>query len=365
MSKTRGVRTAVEQVVCRVAAAFLACMLMMAATAQAHSGRTDGSGGHKDNKNKSGLGYYHYHCNGKPAHLHTDGICPYDPKDQITVKNMPASLYVGDAVALTWTVEAYSGSDWVEWSSSDESVATVSAKGRITAVAPGKVEIMATLRNGSKSYPLKVSNRLITEVKVSAPKDHLPVGSIMQASAAISPANATNCAMKWSSSNENVAIALPDGKILALGEGKTTITAEAQDGSKKRSSMKLTATAAPRDELDADVIMAQLPEDYQFAVKPGSAAAAFVQQLGLPFTWLEMLLKEGTSGQDVLSMKVRMQELGYFSAGASLSEQYNATTTERVKLFQQVNGLRQTGTADTDMLLLLFSDAAKANPDRK
>lgn len=26
----------------------------------AHSGRTDSSGGHKDNKNKSGLGYYHY-----------------------------------------------------------------------------------------------------------------------------------------------------------------------------------------------------------------------------------------------------------------------------------------------------------------
>lgn len=43
---------------------------------EAHSGRTDSSGGHKDNKNKSGLGSYHYHCGGNPAHLHTDG-CPY------------------------------------------------------------------------------------------------------------------------------------------------------------------------------------------------------------------------------------------------------------------------------------------------
>lgn len=43
----------------------------------AHSGRTDSSGGHKDNKNKSGLGYYHYHCGGNPAHLHTNGVCPY------------------------------------------------------------------------------------------------------------------------------------------------------------------------------------------------------------------------------------------------------------------------------------------------
>lgn len=46
-------------------------------TVQAHSGRTDSSGGHHDNKNVSGLGSYHYHCGGHPAHLHDDGVCPY------------------------------------------------------------------------------------------------------------------------------------------------------------------------------------------------------------------------------------------------------------------------------------------------
>lgn len=45
--------------------------------AEAHSGRTDANGGHHDNKNKSGLGSYHYHCGGYPAHLHTNGVCPY------------------------------------------------------------------------------------------------------------------------------------------------------------------------------------------------------------------------------------------------------------------------------------------------
>lgn len=48
-----------------------------AATVEAHSGRTDSSGGHKDNKNASGLGSYHYHCGGNPAHLHDGGACPY------------------------------------------------------------------------------------------------------------------------------------------------------------------------------------------------------------------------------------------------------------------------------------------------
>lgn len=30
----------------------------------AHSGRTDSNEGHRDNKNKSELGNYHYHCGG-------------------------------------------------------------------------------------------------------------------------------------------------------------------------------------------------------------------------------------------------------------------------------------------------------------
>ena len=46
-------------------------------TTEAHGGRTDSNGGHRDNKNKSGLGSYHYHCGGHPAHLHPNGVCPY------------------------------------------------------------------------------------------------------------------------------------------------------------------------------------------------------------------------------------------------------------------------------------------------
>ena len=45
--------------------------------AEAHPGRTDANGGHRDNKNVSGLGSYHYHCGGHPAHLHPNGVCPY------------------------------------------------------------------------------------------------------------------------------------------------------------------------------------------------------------------------------------------------------------------------------------------------
>lgn len=69
-------------------------------TVEAHSGRTDASGGHRDNKNKSGLGPYHYHCGGYPAHLHTNGVCPYDSASAETESSSaaaytPASSYVG------------------------------------------------------------------------------------------------------------------------------------------------------------------------------------------------------------------------------------------------------------------------------
>lgn len=71
----------------RMAATLFICLTVTVATpttfmdtmstVEAHSGRTDRYGGHKDNKNKSGLGPYHYHCGGNPAHLHENGVCPY------------------------------------------------------------------------------------------------------------------------------------------------------------------------------------------------------------------------------------------------------------------------------------------------
>lgn len=62
----------------RIASLLLAATIALTpATSLGHGGKTDSSGGHKDNKNKSGLGGYHYHCGGSSAHLHKDGKCPY------------------------------------------------------------------------------------------------------------------------------------------------------------------------------------------------------------------------------------------------------------------------------------------------
>lgn len=54
--------------------------------ASAHSGRTDGSGGHRDTRNVSGLG------RGYPAHLHKNGVCPYrTPAKKTTTPAKPVT----------------------------------------------------------------------------------------------------------------------------------------------------------------------------------------------------------------------------------------------------------------------------------
>jgi len=158
--------------------------------AYGHSGRTDSSGGHRDNKNKSGLGSYHYHCGGYPAHLHKNGVCPYSPSSSKksqktnTSSSKPSSnsktttsskkttstkpttieatkiqinenikrMTVGKNEKLTATITPYNTSNKnITWKSSDETIATVNTMGEITAKRPGNVNITASTTNGKTS----------------------------------------------------------------------------------------------------------------------------------------------------------------------------------------------------------------------
>ena len=141
----------------------------------AHSGRTDSNGGHKDNKNKSGLGSYHYHCGGNPPHLHTNGVCPYSAtsssssSSKTTTKTSTSSntssttvksinitssieekeINIGDNITLNAVISPSSSTDKsIDWSSSDTKVAEVSKNGEVKAKGEGNVVITATASNG-------------------------------------------------------------------------------------------------------------------------------------------------------------------------------------------------------------------------
>ncbi|GAU78573.1 YHYH domain-containing protein [Fusibacter sp. 3D3] len=85
----------------------LCFILTFTVISDAHSGRTDGNGGHKDNQNKSGLGYYHYH-HGYGPHLHPDGVCPYAvTKPSVNVSNSDKSTSSVSSVTVNNETQYY------------------------------------------------------------------------------------------------------------------------------------------------------------------------------------------------------------------------------------------------------------------
>uniref|UniRef100_A0A6C0KGJ5 Peptidase S53 domain-containing protein n=1 Tax=viral metagenome TaxID=1070528 RepID=A0A6C0KGJ5_9ZZZZ len=121
----------------------------------------------------------------------------------------------------------------VTWSSSNSMYASVSSSGLITAVSAGTVTITATTVDGSKTATMSINvNVPVASVGITPSSTTLAVNQTYQVSAVVLPANATNKAVTWSSSNAVVASVSSSGLITAVSAGTVTITATTVDGSK-------------------------------------------------------------------------------------------------------------------------------------
>ena len=196
----------------RVCVFALLLSISLTVSVSAHSGRTDSSGGHRDNKNASGLGSYHYHCGGHPAHLHEGGVCPYAPKADWKLNCDSCVLIKGKTRNLKVT-----GTDeTVSWSSSDETVATVDEKGKVTAVSKGDVVITARSGNSEKSCEVKVEAPRLNRKKVTLTSDETCKLKV----------SGTDQRITWSSSDKDIVSVSRNGEVSARGTGKATITAK-------------------------------------------------------------------------------------------------------------------------------------------
>lgn len=126
------------------------------------------------------------------------------------------------------------------WTSSEPSVASVTNGGLVTAVSSGVATITAKTQDGGYIATC--------EVMVALPEDpNIPVagvelntsrveldqaGDVYQLKADVLPANATNKAVTWVSSNPNVATVSDNGLVTAVSEGSATITVTTEDGQK-------------------------------------------------------------------------------------------------------------------------------------
>lgn len=122
-------------------------------TVEAHSGRTDSRGGHKDNKNKSGLGSYHYHCGGYPAHLHENGVCPYSGS-KTSSSSTSTTTSTTTATTTTATTSKYNYSYTAKYKSASTDFSNRSAKGQfsqeIVAQMPNYSDMTASLLSQSE-----------------------------------------------------------------------------------------------------------------------------------------------------------------------------------------------------------------------
>ncbi len=153
----------------------------------------------------------------------------------VSLDKTEASIMEGTTLTLTATIAPANATNQnVSWSSSDQSVATV-ANGVVTAVAPGNCTITVTTEDGGKTATcaLTVTSATIAVTGVSLNHSTLdiPEGKTATLVATVAPANATNQAVTWSSSNESIATVV-NGVVTGVKEGNCTITVTTVDGGK-------------------------------------------------------------------------------------------------------------------------------------
>ncbi|MBQ3390753.1 MAG: Ig-like domain-containing protein [Firmicutes bacterium] len=159
--------------------------------------------------------------------------------EQYTTTTSPA--YAMSALGI----ESYS----VKWSVDNPSVATISEDGVLTPVSAGKVSVTAQATIDGSTKTAKKTITVAEPVRVTGIKLNATTASLNKGqdgsdskklTASITPTTATNKAVSWTSSDEDVATVDANGNVKAAGAGTATITAASQDGSEKTASCQVT-----------------------------------------------------------------------------------------------------------------------------
>ena len=152
--------------------------------------------------------------------------------ESITLDKAELSLEPGQSETLTATLLPENATDkTVTWSTSNAQVATVE-NGQVTAVAEG--EAVVTAKAGEKEATCKVTvkKKVIEVESISLDKTEITLepGKSETLTATVTPDNATDKTVIWTTSNAQVAT-VENGQVTAVAEGEAVITAKA--GSKE------------------------------------------------------------------------------------------------------------------------------------
>lgn len=161
--------------------------------------------------------------------------CTITVAQLITSISMQGSLEMntGNTYRLSVSISPASATGKsLKWNSSNGNVATVSGDGTVTAKSPGTANITCVTTDGSKkSATCTVTVKQgVTGITLNKTSATIGVGNSTQLTANVSPSNATNKSVKWSSSNTGVATVNGNGQVTGVGVGTTTITCRSSDG---------------------------------------------------------------------------------------------------------------------------------------
>lgn len=172
------------------------------------------------------------------AEASIDGVAKTDSSSaQITVKAKPIqtsvkldkstlNLKVGASEKLKATVNPSAA---VTWASSNNNVAVVDENGEVTAVNAGEATITASAGGASDACEVTVK-QAVEGITLNASSLTVSTGSKTTLTATISPSNATDKRVKWSTSSSSIVSVDSNGKVTAIKAGTATVTATTEDG---------------------------------------------------------------------------------------------------------------------------------------
>ena len=170
----------------------------------------------------------------------------YVSETGVTLNKTKLTLEKNKTATLTATISPSNATNkTIIWTTSNSSVATVS-NGKITAIGPGTATITAKTNNGKTASCKVTVTTPVSSVKLSKTSLTLIKGTSETIKATITPSNAANKTVTWSTSNSKVAT-VSNGKVTAISAGTATITAKSNNGKTASCKVTVKAPAVPKD----------------------------------------------------------------------------------------------------------------------
>lgn len=165
----------------------------------------------------------------------------------IRLNKRTLSLKISQSEQLSVTFDAEENANRsLVWHSSDENIASIDESGRVKAIQPGEAILTAVTASGNyadectlivtRSEPQPDPAPIpVTDVTLNLTSATLERGESLRLIATVSPADADDTSVRWSTSNPAIADVDQTGLVLALSAGNATITATTNDGGKTAS----------------------------------------------------------------------------------------------------------------------------------